>query len=119
MKGSKVGPLERGKSAFDMTLPVTKRTWSVVRGGGHLVLHSARRASRIGAMELPGNTRIDDDRCFFLLWKGIFIDSWDPDHIPSGDGSFWCNKTQNCLGPDSREVGDYECNETRRCYKAM
>jgi hypothetical protein len=70
-------------------------------------------------MELPGNTRIDDDRCFFLLWKGIFIDSWDPDHIPSGDGSFWCNKTQNCIGPDSREVGDYECNETRRCYKAM
>ena len=37
-------------------------------------------------MELPGNTRIDDDRCFYLLWKGIFIDSWDPDHIPSGDG---------------------------------
>ena len=69
-------------------------------------------------MELPGNTRIDDDRCFYLLWKGIFIDSWDPGHIPSGDGSFWCNKTQNCLGPDSREVGDYECNETRRCYKA-
>jgi hypothetical protein len=63
-------------------------------------------------------TRIDDDRCDNLRWKGLYIDAeWD-DSIPhSGDRLFWCHKTQQCLGPDGKLVDDYECNPARNCYK--
>ncbi|MCC6588279.1 MAG: hypothetical protein IT168_16420 [Bryobacterales bacterium] len=71
-------------------------------------------------MELPGATPIDHDRCSNLLWKGIFIEAgWDPNMPHSGDRLFWCHQTQNCLGPDGRAVDDYECNETRRCYRPL
>ena len=70
-------------------------------------------------MELAGLTKVDDDRCDNLRWKGMFIDTeWDPS-TQSGDRLFWCQKTQNCLGPDGRIVDDYDCNETRGCYKAL
>jgi hypothetical protein len=63
-------------------------------------------------------TRIDDDRCDNLRWKGLYINAdWD-DSIPhSGDRLFWCHKTQQCLGPDGKLVDDYECNPARNCYK--
>ncbi|MFN7920665.1 MAG: hypothetical protein U0Q16_11245 [Bryobacteraceae bacterium] len=72
-------------------------------------------------MERPGLTLIDDDRCDFLRWKGLYIESvWDPAIVPhSGDRNFWCHKTQKCLGPDGKVVDDYECNETRGCYAAL
>jgi hypothetical protein len=71
-------------------------------------------------MERAGMTQVDEDRCSHLLWKGIFIESgWDPDHVHSGDRLFWCHKTQNCLGPDGRAVDEYECNETRKCYRPL
>lgn len=72
-------------------------------------------------MERPGVTPVDDDRCDLLRWKGIFIETeWDPKQVPhSGDRLFWCHKTQNCLGPDGKVVDEYECNETRGCYKAL
>jgi hypothetical protein len=72
-------------------------------------------------MERSSITNIDEDRCDFLRWKGMFIDSeWDPKIVPhSGDRLFWCQKTQQCLGPDGKVADDYECNETRGCYKPL
>jgi hypothetical protein len=72
-------------------------------------------------MERSSITNIDDDRCDFLRWKGMFIDSeWDAKIVPhSGDRLFWCQKTQQCLGPDGKVADDYECNETRGCYKPL
>ena len=63
-------------------------------------------------------TRIDDDRCDNLRWKGLYIDAeWDESIPHSGDRLFWCHKTQQCLGPDGKLVDDYECNPARNCYK--
>jgi len=63
-------------------------------------------------------TRIDDDRCDNLRWKGLYIDAeWDETVPHSGDRLFWCHKTQQCLGPDGKLVDDYECNPARGCYK--
>lgn len=63
-------------------------------------------------------TRIDDDRCDRLRWKGMYIEAeWDPTVPHSGDRLFWCHKTQQCLGPDGKLVDDYECNPARKCYK--
>ena len=71
-------------------------------------------------MERAGLTRIDDDRCDSLRWKGMFIEAeWDPSVPHGNDRLFWCVKTQNCLGPDSKLVDEYECNETRACYKPL
>lgn len=33
--------------------------------------------------------------------------------------AYWCHQTQNCMGPDSVVVDQYECNETRKCYQAL
>ncbi len=64
---------------------------------------------------------LDDDRCQSLRWKGLFIQSeWDTSELPhSGDRLFWCHQTQQCLGPDGKVADDYECNETRPCYKPL
>ena len=71
-------------------------------------------------MEYPGLGRPDDDRCFNLRWKGLYIhEDSDPNPAGTGDRLFWCQETQQCLGPDGKLVDDYECNETRRCYKAL
>ena len=72
------------------------------------------------SMERAGVTRPDDDRCDLLRWKGMFIESsWEPSWAHSGDRLFWCHKTQNCLGPDGKVVDEYDCNETRNCFKAL
>jgi hypothetical protein len=71
-------------------------------------------------MEYSSLTRIDDDRCAFLHWKGMYVQvEWDPSQPHSGDRLFWCHHTQTCLGPDGKVADDYECNETRGCYKAL
>lgn len=71
-------------------------------------------------MERAGVTQIDDDRCDNLRWKGLYIDAvWDPSVPHSGDRNFWCVKTHTCTGPDGKIVDDYECNETRRCYRPL
>jgi hypothetical protein len=63
-------------------------------------------------------TQLDDDRCESLRWKGMYIEAeWDPTVPHSGDRLFWCQHTQQCLGPDGKLVDDYECNPARRCYK--
>jgi hypothetical protein len=69
-------------------------------------------------MERSSLTNIDDDRCDFLRWKGLFIEApSDPSVTDSGDRLYWCLKTQTCLGPDGQLVDEYECNETRKCFK--
>ena len=71
-------------------------------------------------METTGASSINDDRCDLLRWKGLYIQAeWDPSVPHSGDRNFWCHKTQTCTGPDGRIVDDYECNETRGCYKPL
>jgi hypothetical protein len=71
-------------------------------------------------MEYSGTSRIDDDRCGDLRWKGLYIATeWDPSMPHSGDRAFWCHKTQQCIGPDGKIADDYECNETRKCYQAL
>jgi hypothetical protein len=68
--------------------------------------------------ERSSYTRLDDDRCDNLRWKGMFIEAeWDPAIPHSNDRLFWCQKTQQCIGPDSQVVDDYECNPARKCYK--
>lgn len=71
-------------------------------------------------MERSSLARIDTDRCQNLRWKGMYVLSEvDPLVGHSNDGLFWCHNTSNCLGPDGKVVDDYECNETRECYKAL
>jgi len=71
-------------------------------------------------MERAGLTRIDEDRCANLRWKGMFIDAvWDPTVPHGNDRLFWCDKTQICLGPDSQLVDEYECHEGRHCYRPL
>ena len=71
-------------------------------------------------MERSSLARIDTDRCQCLRWKGMYVLSEvDPLVGHSNDGLFWCHNTSNCLGPDGKVVDDYECNETRECYKAL
>jgi hypothetical protein len=71
-------------------------------------------------MEYSGTSRIDDDRCIDLRWKGMYIATeWDPSMPHSGDRAFWCHKTQQCIGPDGKIADDYECNETRKCYQQL
>ena len=71
-------------------------------------------------MEQPGLTNMTDDRCVNLRWKGMFVDVPHDPRIPrSNDRLFWCQKTQNCLGPDGKLVDDYECNEARGCYLGL
>ena len=71
-------------------------------------------------MERSSLARIDTDRCQNLRWKGMYILSEvDPLVGHSNDGLFWCHNTSNCCGPDGKAVDDYECNETRECYRAL
>ena len=60
---------------------------------------------------------MEEDRCQSLRWKGMFITSENSD--PSADRLYWCHKTHRCIGPDSKLVDDYECNETRNCYQNL
>ncbi len=71
-------------------------------------------------MERSSLARIDADRCQNLRWKGMYVLSEvDPLVGHSNDGLFWCHNTSNCVGPDGKLVDDYECNETRECYRAL
>lgn len=44
---------------------------------------------------------------------------WDESIPHSGDRLFWCNETQQAIGPDGKIADEYECNETRRCYEGL
>jgi hypothetical protein len=60
------------------------------------------------------------ERCRSLRCNGMYLQGslGSADHI-SGDGNFWCNKTQRNFGPDDQFVGDGECRHSRRsCYES-
>jgi hypothetical protein len=71
--------------------------------------------------DYAGLGRVDDDRCQRLRWKGMYIPVVHDDSVRphSGDRLFWCHETQQCLGPDGKIADDYECNETRPCYRPL
>lgn len=70
--------------------------------------------------ERAGLTRIGSDRCANLRWKGLYVEAeWDPSVPHGNDRSFWCDQTQICIGPDAGLVDEYECNETRKCYREL
>jgi len=72
------------------------------------------------AQESPTLTRMDEDRCASLRWKGMFIAAeWDPAVQRCNDRAFWCQKTQIPLGPDGAAVDEYECHDGRRCYNPL
>jgi hypothetical protein len=59
------------------------------------------------------------ERCRSLRSKGMYINAGlaPSEHI-TGDGYFWCAKTQRCFGPDEQFVGDGNCRHTgRSCYE--
>lgn len=71
-------------------------------------------------MEPASLTRIDEDRCADLRWKGMFIIAeWDPTVQRCNDRAFWCQKTSIVLGPDGQLVDEYECHDGRGCYNPL
>lgn len=71
-------------------------------------------------MEPASLTRIDEDRCADLRWKGMFIVAeWDPTVQRCNDRAFWCQKTSIVLGPDGQLVDEYECHDGRSCYNPL
>lgn len=65
--------------------------------------------------------RFDTNRpnlCSYMRWKGMFI--WaerDATVGPTSDGFFWCQHTQNCLGPDGQLVEPSRCDAVdRKCH---
>jgi hypothetical protein len=61
----------------------------------------------------------EEDRCSNLRWKGLFLHTPDVSEEQNQDHIYWCHSTQGCLGPDGKAVDDYECNESRGCYKQL
>ena len=60
------------------------------------------------------------DRCKCLLSKGLYINAGlRPGEEATGDGNFWCAKTQTMMGPD-RQIcdGEYCLDNSRKCYEA-
>ena len=69
-------------------------------------------------MENPNKAMIDQDRCDYLRWKGLFVDGEESLTAHSAH-VFWCLHTQQPFGPDGKQVDEYECNETRKCYRPL
>lgn len=59
------------------------------------------------------------DRCQCLYSKGLFINAGiKPGEEVTGDGNFWCAKTQTIMGPDRQLCGaEYCLNSARSCYE--
>ena len=58
------------------------------------------------------------NRCACLYSKGMFINAgMRPGEEVTGDGNFWCGKTQTVFGPDDRLCDGEECRDSSRtCY---
>ena len=58
-------------------------------------------------------------RCGSLLSKGLYINHGLPKGKEvTGDGNFWCGKTQKVYGPDDRICDGDRCTDaTRSCYE--
>jgi hypothetical protein len=62
---------------------------------------------------------IQGERCRSLLCKGLYINAGLPKgEEATGDGNFWCGKTQTVFGPDRGLCDGEHCtNTTRTCYE--
>lgn len=58
-------------------------------------------------------------RCRSLLSKGLYINAGFPKGKEvTGDGNFWCGKTQKIYGPDDRICDGDRCTDrTRSCFE--
>lgn len=61
------------------------------------------------------------DRCRCLYSKGLFINAgMKPGEEVTGDGNFWCAKTQTVKGPDRQLCGSEFClDRSRSCYESL
>ena len=59
--------------------------------------------------------------CRYLRSKAMYVtgdvDPTNPDEVDS-HSYFWCNRTQNVVGPDEGDVDRVECAAGRKCYEA-
>lgn len=69
--------------------------------------------------DLPQVTLPQGERCTNLLCKGMYLNYGLPESKRvTGDGNFWCGKTQTTLGPDRNFVTDGDCRHPgRSCYE--
>ena len=60
------------------------------------------------------------ERCLSLRCKGMYLNyGLKESERVTGDGHFWCAKTQRIFGPDDQLVGDGECRHSgRSCYES-
>ena len=61
--------------------------------------------------------QLNNRRCRHLQSKEMFYDTGTPPEDRSGSGIFWCGRTNQCLGPDSKPVDDEDCGPERSCYE--
>jgi hypothetical protein len=61
------------------------------------------------------------DRCRCLYSKGMFINAgMRPGEEVTGDGNFWCARTQTILGPDRQLCdGDHCLDRSRACHESL
>jgi len=59
-------------------------------------------------------------RCRQLLSKGLYTNAgMPPGEKATGDGHFWCGKTQTIYGPDDQLCDADHCTDAARsCYEA-
>ena len=68
-------------------------------------------------MESLRQQRANMNRCEKLRWKGMFIEAdRDENAAPGIHGPFWCQHTYKPIGPDGKEVDEFECCAARSCY---
>lgn len=61
------------------------------------------------------------DRCRFLQSKGLFVNAGlKPGEEATGEGNYWCAKTQTVMGPD-RQLCDpeYCLDPSRTCHEVL
>jgi hypothetical protein len=61
------------------------------------------------------------NRCRNLYSKGLFINAGlKPGEEATGDGNFWCAKTQTILGPDRKLCdGEFCLDRGRGCHEGV
>jgi hypothetical protein len=62
---------------------------------------------------------LEGERCLSLRCKGMYTNMGQPvGTTVTGDGHFWCAKTQRIYGPDDQLVADGNCRHSGRgCYE--
>ena len=69
---------------------------------------------------IPDPTATTEPFCRRLRWKEMFVDAEAYSHpAQSGSGIYWCNHTQNCLGPDGELAEVESCKPGRSCFEEL